>query len=65
MNHRFGIVNIRVDNNRDLVQYLRDKERIIVSPRLGGIRISPHFFNNKEDIDVLIDALKRLVTKTL
>lgn len=34
-----------------------EKEKVLVSPRLDRIRIAPHFFNNKEDIDRLIDAL--------
>lgn len=34
-----------------------EQEKVLVSPRLDRIRIAPHFFNNKEDIDRLIDAL--------
>jgi selenocysteine lyase/cysteine desulfurase len=33
------------------------KENIIVSPRGDRIRIAPHFFNNKEDIERLVEAL--------
>jgi selenocysteine lyase/cysteine desulfurase len=35
------------------------RERIIVSARGKGIRVSPHFYNNEEDIDKLVTALKR------
>lgn len=34
-----------------------EKENIIVSPRGSRIRIAPHFFNNREDIEKLIEAL--------
>ncbi len=34
-----------------------EKENIIVSPRGERIRIAPHFFNNREDIEKLIEAL--------
>lgn len=32
-------------------------EKIIVSPRGDRLRIAPHFYNNREDIDGLIEAL--------
>ncbi len=31
--------------------------RIITTPRLGRLRVSPHFYNTREEIDRLIDAL--------
>lgn len=34
-----------------------ESEKIIVSPRGDRIRIAPHFYNNVEDIDRLINAL--------
>jgi selenocysteine lyase/cysteine desulfurase len=34
-----------------------ERERIIVSPRNDRVRIAPHFFNNREDIESLIEVL--------
>ncbi|HEU0174026.1 MAG TPA: aminotransferase class V-fold PLP-dependent enzyme [Blastocatellia bacterium] len=40
----------------DLYHLLNDR-RIITTPRLGRLRISPHFYNTREEIDRLIEAL--------
>ncbi len=34
-----------------------ETHQIITTPRLGRLRISPHFYNTREDIDALIAAL--------
>ena len=34
-----------------------EQENIIISPRGDRLRIAPHFYNNREDIDRLIEAL--------
>jgi selenocysteine lyase/cysteine desulfurase len=36
---------------------LLDERRIITTPRLGRLRISPHLYNTREEIDQLIEAL--------
>jgi len=60
---RFGIVNVRVKNYRVLAQFLRNERKVIVAPRLGGIRVSPHFFNTKKDIDILVKELRSLTKR--
>ncbi len=41
----------------DQLYQLLDKERIITTPRLNRLRISPHFYNTRNEIDRLIAAL--------
>ena len=58
--NRSGIVVFKARRANELVKKL-EKEHIIVSARGGGIRISPHFYNNEQDIDKLISKLRRLI----
>ena len=41
---------------RDLYRLLREKN-ILTAPRLNRLRISPHFYNTREEVDALVDAL--------
>ena len=50
-------VNVKVKNNRELEEKLY-AHRIVVSARVGGLRVSPHFYNTEEDIQVFLDKFK-------
>jgi selenocysteine lyase/cysteine desulfurase len=53
-----AIVCCQHDRYSALELYHRlDAQRIVTSPRLGRLRIAPHFYNVKEEIDQLIEAL--------
>jgi cysteine desulfurase/selenocysteine lyase len=41
---------------RDLYRLLREKN-ILTASRLNRLRISPHFYNTREEVDALVDAL--------
>lgn len=45
--------------NARLLAGLR-KRKIVVGYPCGNIRISPHYYNNEEDIDIFLDALDRI-----
>lgn len=56
---RSQIVCITSRNGRDcneIAQHLQERN-IIVSPRLNRLRVAPHFYNNREDIERLITEL--------
>lgn len=55
---RSGIVNFKVDDPKETLAGLR-RENVIVSIRGGGIRVSPHFYNTVEEIDRLLDLVRR------
>jgi cysteine desulfurase/selenocysteine lyase len=59
---RSGIVIFKPFNMKPIkiVAELESKNRIVVSARGKGIRVSPHFYNNEADIDKLILALERI-----
>ena len=54
--HMSGILTFRGKNIKNKYEELI-KRNIIVSLRNGWIRISPHLYNNQEDIDQLLDVL--------
>jgi selenocysteine lyase/cysteine desulfurase len=57
---RSGIIVFKMHNVDEIVSKL-EKKRVIVSARGGGIRVSPHLYNNEEDIDRLAQELGNLI----
>ena len=56
--YRSGIVNFRIDNPKKVAEEL-NRKGIIVSPRANGIRVSPHFYNTEEEIDELMQEIRK------
>jgi len=54
-----GIVSFEVPgvDAATTVQLCAERD-VVISQRDGRLRASPHFYNNREDVDRLIDALK-------
>ncbi len=50
---RSGIVNFLIRNPQEKAEKLRQKS-IIVSARMNGLRVSPHFYNTEEELERLI-----------
>jgi cysteine desulfurase / selenocysteine lyase len=50
-----------------LVDMLRDlkQQNILVAARHGHLRVSPHFYNNEQDLERLIQALSRRISNAL
>lgn len=55
---RSGIVHFYIENSEKIVENLQKKE-IIVSARAHGIRVSPHFYNTKEEVDHFLSELSK------
>ncbi len=53
---RASIVTFRVPDPAAAMATLA-RERVVVNPRLGGLRVSPHFYNDEGDVDRLFEAL--------
>ncbi|MCE7737062.1 MAG: aminotransferase class V-fold PLP-dependent enzyme [Candidatus Heimdallarchaeota archaeon] len=56
-NERSGIIKINHKESKAIVRYLESLQ-ITVSYRAGGIRVSPHRYNTKADMDKLVDGIK-------
>jgi selenocysteine lyase/cysteine desulfurase len=56
--YRSGIVLFKVQKPQELVAKLRQKG-IVVSARAHGIRVSPHFYNTEDEIDKLVEEIKK------
>ena len=51
-------VNFKVPGYKEVGKKLADSG-VSVSPRVGGLRLSPHFYNNKGEVDVFLEKLKK------
>lgn len=58
LQNRSGIVNFKINKPKEVMEQLKHKG-IIVSARANGIRVSPHFYNTEEEIDKLVEEIKR------
>jgi len=56
-NQRAGIVNFKVRNLSAVMNRFR-RNRIAVSSRGGGVRVSPHFYNTIDELDSLLSVLR-------
>jgi cysteine desulfurase/selenocysteine lyase len=53
---RSGIVTVEVDNAGQVAKSLQE-QNVIVAPRVNTLRISPHFYNTEQEIDMLLEKL--------
>ena len=53
-----AMISLKSNDEYGLVAAL-EGENVITSCRAGNIRISPHFYNNHDDIDALFAALEK------
>ncbi|OGU54567.1 MAG: hypothetical protein A2V66_02735 [Ignavibacteria bacterium RBG_13_36_8] len=55
-----GIVSVRHDSQKVFDELL--KKNIYFSLRMGILRFSPHFYNTKEEIDSVVEEIKKVIT---
>jgi len=53
-------VNVKVEKNRELEKELYERD-VVVSARVGGLRITPHFYNKEDEVDLFLEKLKKIV----
>ncbi len=53
-----GIVSFKSQNGEEIFNYLSVKN-IVCSLRENHIRFSPHFYNTKQEIEIVVDELKK------
>ncbi len=59
---RSGILTFSIPgvDHKEICRRLHEK-KVVLSPRGGGIRVSPHFYNTEEDIDSFLDLLRETI----
>jgi len=56
-----GIVSFKHDDALKILEELRKRE-IYCSVREGMVRLSPHFYNTLEEIDIVVDEIKNILS---
>lgn len=56
---RAHIVNVLVPDAASLMQRLREKHRIVTNVKDGALRLSMSFYNDEEDLDRMVRALRQ------
>jgi cysteine desulfurase/selenocysteine lyase len=56
--HRSGIVSFVWPGNMRVLREQMQRQNVLLSYRGGRLRISPHAYNNEDDIEQLLDALR-------
>jgi selenocysteine lyase/cysteine desulfurase len=56
-------VNFKVPRYKEVCNKLSDL-KITVSSRVGGLRVSPHFYNTNDEIDIFLEKLNEITSRT-
>lgn len=54
-----GIISFRNENGQKIFDHL-NRKKIVCSLREGYIRFAPHFYNTKQEIDIVVNELKNI-----
>jgi len=54
---RSGIVTFRMEKASEVARKLQEGG-VVVAPRVNTLRVSPHFYNTEQEIDVLLDRIR-------
>ncbi|MBR7148795.1 MAG: hypothetical protein IKD13_08185, partial [Firmicutes bacterium] len=57
---RAGIVSFQHENGAQIEKQMAEKG-IYFAYRDGYVRIAPHFYNTKQDIDIMLNELKEMI----
>jgi len=55
---RSGIITFQIEKAAEVARKLQ-QSGVVVAPRVDTLRVSPHFYNTKQEIDVLLDHIMK------